>query len=49
MHSRGFELTKLTYSRLEDNLIYATAATGLTPPLVVFEAHRGDRQHTAHY
>ena len=28
MHSGGFELTKLTYTRLEDNLIRHTEATG---------------------
>ena len=28
MHSGGFELTKLTYTRLEVNLIEATGATG---------------------
>ena len=26
MHSAGLELTKLTYTRLEDNLGYATGA-----------------------
>ena len=29
MHSAGPELTKRTYTRLEDNLEYATGATGI--------------------
>ena len=32
MHSGGFELTKLTYTRLEDNLI-RHGATGYIPPI----------------
>ena len=41
MHSGGFELTKLTYTTLEDNLIRHRGATGSTYLI----RHRGDRQY----